>query len=639
MVFTVNWTGGDGDSSLVVIRASSAVSGAPVDGTFYNANTAFGSGGTIAANEYVVYNGGGDSVVVSGLNPNTTYHVAIFEFNGADTCYLTTGPATSSQATLTATEVDFGTTSATYSESDGAQNIAVSIANPSVSVATTVDAVLKSGDATGINNYTTQMLTFPAGSSADQNISITITDNMTCNGTTTYVFALRNAAGGTSAFLGTDSLFTLTITDDEATSEQIVFQGFEGSGSDNWSFSSSGGGATSTTNTGTPSSERIRTGSNSFQSANTTSTLTFDNGGNGVDISNADSVQVEVWNSSISGTSGNGADNSDQVRVFVSQTSTFSATADITLDGTSNTRYGMSGTGEVTTTAGTPVTYDYPSGGTLTGSDAKSKLTINIPDAWDTLYMKIELVNNSSNEIWCIDDVSVSGSVCTPPCLRPDTAATSMMFSSVSATSMDVSWTNGNGTRRIVVAKAGSIVTANPQDSTTYTANANFGNSDSLTNGEYIVYDGTGSSFTLSGLTPGIEYFLEVFEYNCDTSAELYLTATSLVDSQTTLSNTIVDFPASSASFSESDGAQTIAVAISNPSGSVATTVNAVLKSGNPAGLNNYTTQMLTFPAGSSANQDISITITDNSDCSGDSVYVFALRDAAGGTSAILGNR
>ena len=270
--------------------------------------------------------------------------------------------------------------------------------------------------------------------------------------------------------------------------------------------------------------------------------MTFDDGGSGLNITNADSVQVEIWTSSISGTSGNGADNNDQIRVFLSQTSSFSATADITIDGTSNVRYGMSGTGVVNTTAGSPVTYDYPSGGTQTGSDARSKLTIDVPDAWGTLFMKIELENNSSNEIWCIDDVSVSGNQCITPCVQPDSAASALALSNISTTAMDVSWTNGNGERRIVVAKAGSAITADPQDSTTYVANAVFGTGDSLTNGEYIVFDGNGNSFSLSGLTPGQQYFLEIFEYGCTSGEELYLTAATVVDTQRTLPNDVGSF-------------------------------------------------------------------------------------------------
>lgn len=100
--FTVNWAAGSGTNSLVVIKAGSAVTGTPTAGTGYTANTTFGSGSTIAANEYVVYNGTANTVSVSGLNAGTTYHIAVFTFNTADNCYNTVSPSTSNATTACA---------------------------------------------------------------------------------------------------------------------------------------------------------------------------------------------------------------------------------------------------------------------------------------------------------------------------------------------------------------------------------------------------------------------------------------------------------------------------------------------------------------------------------------------------------
>ncbi|MBK7959724.1 MAG: hypothetical protein IPK03_17570 [Bacteroidetes bacterium] len=36
---------------------------------------------------YAIYRGVGDSFSISNLNPNTTYHAAIYEFNGSGVCY------------------------------------------------------------------------------------------------------------------------------------------------------------------------------------------------------------------------------------------------------------------------------------------------------------------------------------------------------------------------------------------------------------------------------------------------------------------------------------------------------------------------------------------------------------------------
>ncbi len=102
--FDISWTDGDGAARLVVV-STAAIAGTPTDATAYTANAAYGSGSTIAANEYVVYNGSGSTVTVTGLAASTTYHIAIFEYNGTTTAnceenYLVTSPHTNSQATV-----------------------------------------------------------------------------------------------------------------------------------------------------------------------------------------------------------------------------------------------------------------------------------------------------------------------------------------------------------------------------------------------------------------------------------------------------------------------------------------------------------------------------------------------------------
>lgn len=104
---TVNWTGGNGASNLVVVCAGSAVSWTPTDGTppsGVNAN--YGLGTDLGSGNKLCYSGNGSSVALTGLDPETTYYVKIFEYNGADTTvnYLTSGtPLNGSQVTATPT--------------------------------------------------------------------------------------------------------------------------------------------------------------------------------------------------------------------------------------------------------------------------------------------------------------------------------------------------------------------------------------------------------------------------------------------------------------------------------------------------------------------------------------------------------
>ena len=114
----------------------------------------------------------------------------------------------------------------------------------------------------------------------------------------------------------------------------------------------------------------------------------------------------------------------------------------------------------------------------------------------------------------------------TTPLAAPSTQASSISFSSVGLTSMNVSWNNGNGSRRVVVAREGSAVNASPSDGSTYTASDIFGSGQHLGNGNYVVYEGTGSSFSLTGLGSGRTYHLRVFEYNGTGGNTLYNTTT-----------------------------------------------------------------------------------------------------------------
>jgi hypothetical protein len=81
---TVNWTRGNGDGVIVVMKQGSAVNSDPVDGTYtgYVANPAFTSGTQIGSGNYVVYKGTGTSVAITGLTAGTTYYVAVYEYKG-----------------------------------------------------------------------------------------------------------------------------------------------------------------------------------------------------------------------------------------------------------------------------------------------------------------------------------------------------------------------------------------------------------------------------------------------------------------------------------------------------------------------------------------------------------------------------
>ncbi len=86
---TISWTrGNDGDRCIVFMTQGADVGQcAPITGVFYNAvynetGSVFGSGTPSWGNGWsCVYNGTGNSVVVTGLTASTDYSVAVYEYN------------------------------------------------------------------------------------------------------------------------------------------------------------------------------------------------------------------------------------------------------------------------------------------------------------------------------------------------------------------------------------------------------------------------------------------------------------------------------------------------------------------------------------------------------------------------------
>ncbi len=97
---------------------------------------------------------------------------------------------------------------------------------------------------------------------------------------------------------------------------------------------------------------------------------------------------------------------------------------------------------------------------------------------------------------------------------EPTVSTSNVVITNVTNNSMNISWTNGNGEARLVVAMAFFNVFYGPTDGITYVANANYNLGQNLGFFHRVVYDGTGTGFTMTGLNPGWTYSVAVFEYN-----------------------------------------------------------------------------------------------------------------------------
>lgn len=97
----------------------------------------------------------------------------------------------------------------------------------------------------------------------------------------------------------------------------------------------------------------------------------------------------------------------------------------------------------------------------------------------------------------------------------PSMAASNIQFSDVQTNSMRVSWTNGDGASRIVIARAGESVTWQPTNGVGLSgANSDFQQAANLGQNNMLVYKGDENSFIISGLVPNQTYYFAVYEYN-----------------------------------------------------------------------------------------------------------------------------
>jgi len=97
----IQWSNGDGDRRIVIVREALPTNQNPVDGKNYFSSATYGNGEHLGNNNYVVFLGPISLINVTGLKNNTTYYVSAFEYNNnaGTPDYLTTSPATVSFTT------------------------------------------------------------------------------------------------------------------------------------------------------------------------------------------------------------------------------------------------------------------------------------------------------------------------------------------------------------------------------------------------------------------------------------------------------------------------------------------------------------------------------------------------------------
>jgi YVTN family beta-propeller protein len=519
---TVNWTRGNGDGVIVLMKQGAAVDSDPVDGTYsgYAASSVFGGGTQIGSGNYVIYKGSGAGVTVSGLVAGVTYSVAVYEYLGSvnssgvdqGTNYLApaaTGSQTSSLgaptlASPTATTIGSSTAILGANVSvDGGSAITARGTVWDVSANPTGNAVAEGGTATGIfsqartglptaakiyyRGYATN--SFGTGYSSDGSF---------------YTEPSVQASGLGFSAVGSAGM---TVNWTRGNGDGVIVLMKQGSAVN--SDPADGTYTGYTANSAFGSGTQIGTGNLViYRGAGTSVTVTglnylttyylavYEYKGS-VDTSGAD----QGTNYLLTAAAGSQM-TSPAIPTLTSPTATAILSSQATLGAiiTDNGGATLSARGTVWDITANPTAHAAAEGSIGTGMFSHARAV-----SGTKIYYRGYATNSAGT------GYSPDGSFYT----EPATQASAVGFSASGQTTLTVNWTRGSGAGVIVLMKKLSAVSAEPVDGTytTYAANSVFGSGAQIGTGNYVVYRGTGSSVTVTGLTAGSTYCVAVHEY------------------------------------------------------------------------------------------------------------------------------
>ncbi len=551
----VRVTSGDGSRRLFVARQDDPVSWTPVDGQDYTANGTFGQGDEVSPGTFIVGKGSGSSQTVTGLTPATDYHFAVYEFNGegSNTFYLTEAEhvAVVSGSTLSPPSVQAGepefsnitgnSVSVTFPSGDGNGRIVlVSEGAPVADAPVNLITYFSSSSYSSAPTLGGSKIVYRGtGNSVNiSNLQPAINYHFAIfeyNGSSGPVYNQVDPGRGDFSTQGAPTIPTtnLTFSNIDGDRFRLNYQPGDGVGrivigrlgAPVSAFPEDGNAYTASTSFGNGHD----LGDGNFVLQNTSNNNTTVSG----------LQPMETYHFAIIEYNGSGAQRlymGEADALTGSQSTLFPPTQQATdlsfTDITSNSVHinWENGDGDgriVLMRPDAPVedmpqnlssyfaTSNYGSASSLgsakvvyAGNGNNREIT-NVPPG--SYYVAVIEYNGSSGRVYrTVDPLTGMVEVGGPP-LEP---AVITSFSSIEGDRIRINFTRGDGTRRLGIVKEGSPVDTWPVDGTGYSSSTNFGNGSELGAGNFVVYDGTGSSFTTQNLEPEKEYHFAVVEYN-----------------------------------------------------------------------------------------------------------------------------
>jgi len=573
--FSVRYTNGNGSGRIVVMKAGSPVTGTPVNGIQYNYNAAFGTAGSEFINdgEFVIYRGGNNILTVTNLLPATTYYISVFEYNGsgATTEYLMI-PLSGSQATVSAptsqahsiafSNIIGNSVKISWTNGNGENRLVLARKGAPVN-ATPVNlteysssAEFGSGAALNGDNYAVFKQT-------GNNVTLTKLEPNTqyhfavfeFNGSNTPVYLTPAATGSVTTLAGpTQSAGSVSVSSREG--NRLTFSASGGNGSKKLFVVKKNSPVTSVPVNGTVynaspvfgTGEQLAAGE--YVVSSTTNLVTVTN------LEPSTTYYVRVFEFDVD------AANNTYYLTATSAANNFSTATPPTqvsgihflnVNGSSMTVKFTGGNGNyrmLIMKEGAPVDAEpedltrYDGNGNFgqgeelgTGNfvivDGVNGTNINVLNLQPGKTYHVAMHEFNGNNYPVYARPAATASVTIPN--EPTTPASGFYKNAIEGNSFRANWTSGDGSRRIVIAKKGTAVTALPVDNTVYTAHANFGQGQEIAPGEYIVYDGPHMNVEIKNLEVNSLYHVAVFEYNTSASGPDYLVSTYLAGNASTL--------------------------------------------------------------------------------------------------------
>lgn len=608
---TISWSQGNGSRRVVVARAGSPVSATPVDGATYSPNAIFGSGQEIAPGEFVLYDGTSSSANIKNLVHSTNYYFAVYEYDGSGStsAYLTSTFLAASKSTqslpalptsnLLINSVSSNSISLNWTNGDGASRIVVAKAGGPVD-ALPVNYTQYSGSAAfgngtqiGTGNYVVYK------GSATTTTVINLASNVTyhfavyeLNGSTAPVYITTTLAINSATTNSTPTIASSNLVQGTAEGNAVTFNWTAGNGTRRMAIVRKGAPVTAT-----PVNGQSYTASSVFGNGTEISTgefVSYDGTGSSFSLSNlqpGNSYYVAIFEYNGSGATsayltttflaGNNntlvAPSTPATNLVISAVTGNSVQLNWT-NGNGSRRLVLATQGATLDVTPTDLVNYSPSASFGSGT----AVAPGVYSVYNTNGSSVKVINLQPNTTYSFAVYECNGqngpvytSIATKAtqltAAQPAVPSSGISFSSVEGNSMNVAWTPGNGSKRLVVAKAGSPITGIPQNGISYSASNFFGSGSTIATSEYVIMNGTNSNVVAQGLVPGITYYFAVFEYDGSGANTVYLTSSFASAAQATVSAPAV--PASNLFFtnitntsmtlnwSHGDGAQRIVIA------------------------------------------------------------------------------